>query len=412
MRISPPRYGQTIYLPGEEHARPIRLRRRPLTAEPAGASYDEEWLQQLLFITPEILPVGEIDDAFGPVIPLCRELPTDAGYVDLAYVSESGRLTLVECKLWRNPEARREVVAQILDYAKEISRWSYEELNEAVCRARGEERARNSLVELVRGQNEALDEAAFVDDVARHLAAGRFLLLVVGDGSREGVERIAEHVRRFAGIQFTFGLVELAIFELPARGTPGGLVLEPRVLARTIEIERAVVRRADSGVVVEEPPGSSTEGKRARRRITENEVYVEIAKLDAGLPDRLREFFGRAEQLGLNVTVSGASLILHWHRDDGKRVSFGTFFPDGTLNTKYIVGSAEEYGDRQVGVDYLEALAALLQHSTVKRTGKTWTWKAVANNRLPRFDAPLARPDEWLGTIQQAMDAFNRLTAD
>ena len=29
---------------------------------------------------------------------------------------------LIECKLWRNPEARREVVGQILDYAKVLTR--------------------------------------------------------------------------------------------------------------------------------------------------------------------------------------------------------------------------------------------------------------------------------------------------
>ena len=412
MRASPSRYGRTIYLSREEGARAVPLHRRRLTEEPAGASYDEEWLQHLLFTTPEILPVAEIDDAFGPVTPLCRELLTDAGPIDLAYVSESGRLTLVECKLWRNPEARREVVAQILDYAKEISRWSYEELNEAVRRARREERSRNSLFELVRGQNEGLEESAFVDDVTRHLADGRFLLLVVGDGIREGVERIAEHLRRFVGIQFTFGLVELAMFELPAESSPGGLVLEPRVLARTVEIERAVVRRADGGVAVEEPPGSSTKGKRTRRRITENEFYEEIGKLDAALPDRLRDFFERVEGLGLNVTVAGASLILHWHREDGKKVNFGTFFPDGTLDTNYIAWRAEEYGDPQVGVEYLEALAALVPYSTVKKTGNTWTWRVVANDRLIRFDVPLARPDEWLDAIQQTMDAINRLAAD
>ena len=96
-----------MYLPPGDDARSITLRRPPLTTESQGRAYDEAWLQELLFRNPELLPIGEIDEAFEPVIPLCRELPTDAGPVDIAYVSESGRLTLVECKLWKNPEARR-----------------------------------------------------------------------------------------------------------------------------------------------------------------------------------------------------------------------------------------------------------------------------------------------------------------
>ena len=120
------RYGQTVYLPKLKGSRAVPLRRRRLEARSGVGEYDENWLQQLLFETPEVLPIGEIDPAFAPAVPLCRELPTAAGPIDVAYVSEQGLLSIVECKLWRNPEARRDAVSQILDYAKEISRWSYE----------------------------------------------------------------------------------------------------------------------------------------------------------------------------------------------------------------------------------------------------------------------------------------------
>ena len=146
-----------------------------------------------------------------------------------------------------------DAVSQILDYAKEISRWSYEELNHAVRRAAKRPGDTNTLFDLVQEQNDTIDEQTFVDDVTRNLKSGRFLLLVVGDGIREGVERIADYLKQSAGIRFTFGLVELAIFDMPD-GSASGIIVEPRVLARTFEIERAVVRLADAGVVVEDPP--------------------------------------------------------------------------------------------------------------------------------------------------------------
>src|ERR1700749_185485 len=61
---------------------------------------------------------------FSGAVPICRELNPPAGPSDNFMVTPSGLPVLVECKLWRNPEARREVVTQILDYAKELSRWS------------------------------------------------------------------------------------------------------------------------------------------------------------------------------------------------------------------------------------------------------------------------------------------------
>ncbi|MCY4498111.1 MAG: hypothetical protein OXC14_12570 [Rhodospirillaceae bacterium] len=404
------RYGRTIYLPRPRDSRAIELRRRRLTTEPGGAAYDEEWLQQLLLKTPGLLPIGEIDPAFAPAIPRCRELPTDAGPIDLAYVSESGRLTLVECKLWKNPEARREVVAQILDYAKELNRWSYDDLNTAVRRARRSDPARGDLFELVQPQSESVDEADFVDSVTRNLADGRFLLLIVGDGIKEGVERIAEPLRRLAGIQFIFGLVELAMFELPAENTPGGLIVEPRILARTVEIERAIVRRADSGVVVEEP--ASPKGKQAVRRITVDEFYNEVGKLDAALPDRLRRFFGRVEDLGLNLTSGDTYLELSWRRLDGNVVRFGRLYASGRLDTAYIARAAEKYGDVDVGVKYLEALCDLIPNSSVKKERDTHLWRVVVNGGTPGFALALRRTDDWVDAIERTMDAFNRLAAD
>jgi RecB family endonuclease NucS len=68
----------------------------------------ESWLQELLYSHPSLLPVEEIEPAFGPLIPLCRELSTEAGPADLICCSPYGLITIVETKLWRNPQARRE----------------------------------------------------------------------------------------------------------------------------------------------------------------------------------------------------------------------------------------------------------------------------------------------------------------
>ena len=72
----------------------------------------------LLFQFPRSLPVAAIDAAYSDPVPFCRELSAPAGYVDALYINALGRLILAEFKLWRNPQARREVIGQILDYTK------------------------------------------------------------------------------------------------------------------------------------------------------------------------------------------------------------------------------------------------------------------------------------------------------
>ena len=196
---------------------------------------NEAWLQDTLFRHEQIIPVRDLDSAFGPLIPVCRELRTEAGPVDIAFINAHGRLTLVECKLWRNPEARRKVVAQILDYARAVSRWSYSDLQRQVGMATG--RKGNVPFELAKERHPELQEQQFVDQVSLGLQQGRILLVIAGDGIREDVSSITELITRNAAMGFSFGLVEVALYGMPE----GELLVQPRVVARTQIIDRSVV---------------------------------------------------------------------------------------------------------------------------------------------------------------------------
>ena len=126
------------------------------------------------------------------------------------------------------------VIGQILDYTKEIASWGYEDLQREVSRSL--KRTGNVLHELVRAANPEVNEAAFVDNVTRHLRRGEFLLLIIGDGIHEGVESIVDFVQRHSGLHFNLALVEAALY----RDTHNRIIVQPRILTRT-EIVRRVV---------------------------------------------------------------------------------------------------------------------------------------------------------------------------
>lgn len=213
---------------------------------PQGAARREATLRDLIAAHPEALPVCDIDPSFGRLATVTCELHIPSvGFADVLLVDQQGRLVLVECKLWRNPQARREVVGQILDYARELSRYSYEDLQRQIAIAT--RRQGNVLFELAQAAGSTLDEAAFVDRVSRDLAAGRLLLLVAGDGITEGTRRIGEYLRDQPGLAFTLGLIEIAEYRAP----DGGTIIQPRVLAQTMTIERHVIRSEVPGVVLD-----------------------------------------------------------------------------------------------------------------------------------------------------------------
>jgi hypothetical protein len=223
----------------------------PLSMESSGNAVSEADIQALIHAHPACLPIAEIDPMFSRAVPICTELNTLAGAIDNFMVTPSGLPVLVECKLWRNPEGRREVVGQILDYAKELSRWSSSDLQREVRRRL--KREGNPLLEMVQAVDPAVDEMQFNDALTANLRRGRFLLLIVGDGIREGVEAIAEYLQVHAGLHFSLGLVELPIYIMPN----GDRLVAPRVLLRTTVITRNVVALPDGYGVQDEAQNPS-----------------------------------------------------------------------------------------------------------------------------------------------------------
>lgn len=239
MSIQSSGFGVPVFVRPDNTAEPLRL--VPLSSQGEHV-YDEGWLQRLLFRHPRALPIAEIDMSFCPLIPLCMEMDTPAGPIDAVYVTPTGRLALLESKLWRNPEARRKVIGQILDYAKELPEWDYSRLNEAVRQAlkRGPSTRDPSfpgIAEFVGTQvKSGLELHQFQDAVTKSLAKGDYLLLIAGDGIREGLGAITQFLDRNGALHFTFGLIECAIYDAPG----GGHYVHPRVLAKTTNIFRTV----------------------------------------------------------------------------------------------------------------------------------------------------------------------------
>src|SRR5262249_51818638 len=135
---------------------------------------------------------------------------------------------------------RREVVAQALDYARAITSWSYEELERQSAKALKNQAFK--LWDLVSAQSD-LDEARFHDAVERRLSVGRLLVLIIGDGIREGAEALTSYLQMHAGFHAGLALVDLSVWAME----DGSRIVVPRVPMRTVLIERGIVRIDASG---------------------------------------------------------------------------------------------------------------------------------------------------------------------
>lgn len=267
----------------------------------SGDHRDEKWLQELLYEHPELLPIDEFDETFSPAIPLGREVRSGRGPIDNLYISPSGRITIVETKLWKNPEKHRTVVAQIIDYAKELARWNYDDLDRAISaisQSRGD--TRSSLGEKVENhlRENSISLIEFQENVQESLECGNFLLLIVGDRIAPNVAMLTEAIHSAPHLRFQLGLVEMRLHPL-TDGKDWPLLVVPDVVGRTVEKARGVI---EIRFQQEKPNVSATfetdEPKPPKKVFDAQEFLGEISKDFGCLEMTFREAMAKWESLG------------------------------------------------------------------------------------------------------------------
>jgi hypothetical protein len=363
--------------------------------EPVTGIFNEKWVQNFIFTHHQAMPIYEIEPVFGPLIPVCRELRTKVGPVDMLFINQTGLLTLVECKLWQNPEARREVVGQILDYAKEVSRWSYADLQKAISGA--QEGGQQSLYKLVSERTEEIDESDFVDSVSRNLRRGRVFVFFFCLGIRKNVEQIADFLQQHAHLNFSFALVELGIFKLPNHAN-SSYFIQPRVITQTVEIERAVVRIEDGQITAEVPTEARTEAVAGTKRTKISEqVFFEDLHADEQTANELRSFLDEARDIGLYVEPGQNSLKLKSQLFD---FNFGVFRVQGDFRNHL----RDIEGYPQIGESYLSRLAELFDEGFIYKIENRFWWTVKIGDRYLTISEVLAVKDRWLKIIRETLD--------
>lgn len=335
------------------------LQRITLGKDPESGTKREAFIQDLIHRHPEVIPITEIEPAFAPLVSICRELPTPAGFLDHLWLTPNGGIVLGEAKLFKNPEARREVVAQALDYARAISGWYYDDLQRAAASALRcpDFRLWDSVKDVT-----DLDEASFIDSVERRLRQSRFLILIIGDGIQEGVEALTNHLQLHAGLHVGLALVDLSLWKVG-----DGLLVVPRIPLRTLLVERGIVLFSpETGVQIQAPAGVSTSARGSTPpkpyTASEPEFYEQLGQRRPGLPERLRPFLDSLSGVGVTPEYR-KSVVLRWQAGPDVNGSAGYIDTDGRGWFGDAWNTAVKLGNREAGDHYLEAVAGLVSGS-------------------------------------------------
>ena len=368
--------------------------------------YDEAWLQNQIHVHPVCLPIDEIEPGLDRIVAVCLEMELPSGFVDNVFLTPSGDIVLAEVKLWRNPEMRRKVVAQALDYVSCLFEMDYVAFEAAILRAhsRGAEPGSSvatSLYQLIDG-DDSLEEAAFVDAVSNNLSNGRALILVVGDGVHSQTERLFSVFENHAGMHFTFALVEMAIFALPHMRSH---LIVPRTLAQTTMMTRAVVELSDGRGTIKRTgrAGDLSDGYKpaavsaSPRSISSDQFFDAMTELDVGLPAKIHGFLDSLAPLGV-VPDFRRSLILRWTSPQGISCNLGYIQRNGLVQTVDVHGKAP----RRISEQYISDLASRIGRPVHKNPGNELTYVGDHEQKTLHILSILDEMDCW----REAIEAF------
>ncbi|MEI8067108.1 MAG: hypothetical protein WCH42_07255 [Actinomycetes bacterium] len=155
---------------------------------------NEADLVKMIADFPELLP-GVSADSF-----VCLEYDTYSGPIDILIINSiDGSITLVECKLASNPEVRRKIIGQIIDYAASLRSMNFEDFHDRWIK-RGGPNLENILV----------NETPLALTVADNLRAARFTLLLAVDAINEPLKQMTIYVNEKTDSTTRVALIELA----------------------------------------------------------------------------------------------------------------------------------------------------------------------------------------------------------
>ena len=282
---------------------------------------DEAFLRDLVFNEPRLIPARDIGTKPEAAVVSLREVGLPgAGSSDVVLIDSDGVITVVECKLSTNPEKKRAVIGQVLDYASSLSGMSYDDLNER-CRKDHQ----GSLNELMQEKvpPEEWNEEQFLASVTGTLSAGTFKLVIATDVMDSDLERILHYISSHSG-------GSLKIFGLEMR------------YHKQDDIEAIIPHIANPVSVVERSVSSSWRHWDPEQFRSELDRLDDVSVRDAAsdllefaIKNAADRYWGRSQDYG----SSGYGI----RRPDGRIMSLITCYTSGTF---YLNGHVPSGGVR------------------------------------------------------------------
>ena len=180
----------------------------------------EDILQRTIAEIPSVVPLETVTDESVSYLTIGVEWPAGTGSADIVLIGSDGVLTIIETKLRRNPEARRQVIAQLLEYAAYLSEWTIYEIHRRSedffrsekCPIEYADKTFDGIIGTFLEDSGVEDDViSFKGKIEQNLRQGRMRLIVAVDEVGEQAQKIISFVNSHSS--FDIYLLQISAFE-------------------------------------------------------------------------------------------------------------------------------------------------------------------------------------------------------
>jgi hypothetical protein len=176
----------------------------------SAAFQNEAELQKLLANEPSLISISEVRECADTLVLAIREFPVAIGSIDILGFTKNGDIAIIECKLANNPEVKRKVIGQVLEYGASLWNMSYEELDSIIKNLQ-----KKPLAELISEQinDPTWDEELFRQNITQNLANGNFVLMIVVDLINDDLSNIIKFINSAGTPAFSLAALEMQKYQ-------------------------------------------------------------------------------------------------------------------------------------------------------------------------------------------------------
>jgi len=317
---------------------------------------DEAQLQSFLAENPVLIPFEDTSDQILHPKVMLREagLP-GSGSSDIVGVDETGSVTVIECKLAANPEVKRKVIGQVLEYAAYLWRKPYSFLDDLAQKRLQKPLAQAVFDQLDEEARADWDEPALIQATANRLLSSEFGIIIAVDSMNDELRRTIEFLTQGPSRLEAFAL-ELTFFTSGDRE-----ILVPHLHGATPPIALG-------------PTGAGSYHWDADRffsvardkGVADGQIAVMKELLEFSEAEASRIYWGKGKETG--------SFTFHYLRDD-TAYSLFSVFSEGRLQINF--GWLREKLDIGVLQPYRDALLSIGGFSKISIRDDYKSWPAL-----------------------------------